>query len=96
MVVAEVVARCLCELTMDIVDRKVSKMNLPMKVALVCSHAVKAVNKANYGTRQVDLNVVKDNIIKKCFPTAAPTATAPAATASEGPNQSDSSSRHNV
>ena len=96
MVVAEVVARCLCELTMDIVDRKVSKMNLPMKVGLVCSHAVKAVNKATYGTKPVELTLVKDSIIKKCFPAAAPTATAPAATASEGQNQNDPTSRHNV
>ena len=96
MVIAEVVARCLCELTMDIVDRKVTKINLPMKVAFVCTHAVKAVNKANYGMKPVDLNLVKDSIIKKCFPTAAPAATAPAATTPEGQNQIGSSSKQNV
>ena len=95
MVVAEVVARCLCELTMDIVDKKVSKMNLPMKVAFISSHAVKAVNKAEYGSKPVDLTSVKEAIIKKCFPNAAPASTAPPA-ATAGSNLNDSSSKQNV
>ena len=101
MVVAEVVARCLCELTMDIVDKKVSKMNLPMKVAFISTHAVKAVNKANYGTKPVDLSLVKESIIKKCFPNAAPAATNAAASnapsaATPGSNLNESSSKQNV
>jgi hypothetical protein len=67
LVVAEVVARCLCELTLDLVGKTLSKTSLPLKVASIANNTVKAVNKASFGTKAIDANVVKDSIIKLCF-----------------------------
>ena len=67
LVVAEVVARCLCELTLDLVGKSLSKTSLPLKVAAIANNTVKAVNKASFGTKVIDANLVKDSIIKICF-----------------------------
>jgi hypothetical protein len=67
LVVAEVVARCLSELTLDLVNRSVSKASLPLKVATVANNTVKAVNKAGFGTKVIDAHAVKESIIKMCF-----------------------------
>ena len=68
LVVAEVVARCLSELTLDLVNRILSKATLPVKVATVANNAVKAANKANFGTQMIDALAVKENIVRICFP----------------------------
>ena len=75
-VVAEVVARCLCELTLDLVGKTVSKTSLPLKVAKIANNTVKAVNKATFGTKTVDANMVKESIIKLCFDSEKPAPTA--------------------
>ena len=67
LVVAEVVARCLSELTLDLVNKTVSKVSLPLKVATVANNTVKAVNKAGFGTKVIDALTVKETILKKCF-----------------------------
>lgn len=67
LVVAEVVARCLSELTLDLVNKTLSKASLPLKVATVANNAAKAVNRASFGTKVVDALAVKDSIIKRCF-----------------------------
>ena len=93
LVVAEVVARCLCELTLDLVGKTLSKTSLPLKVATIANNAVKAVNKASFGTKAVDATVVKDSIIKLCFDKD----DKPAPTAStSNQNQKSSSQPQNV
>ena len=90
LVVAEVVARCLSELTLDLVNKTVSKISLPMKVATVANNTVKAVNKADFGTKVIDAQAVKDSIIKKCFDPEGKTASN--ALGSQTPNTATSSS----
>ena len=68
LVVAEVVARCLSELTLDLVNKTLSKATLPVKVATVANNAVKAANKANFGSQMIDALAVKENIVRICFP----------------------------
>ena len=75
LVVAEVVARCLCVLTYDLMEKRLSKINLPMKVASIASDAATAVNKATFGSKPVEVTQVKDAIISKCFPKSQETGT---------------------
>ena len=67
LVVAEVVSRCLCELTLDLVNKTISKASLPLKVATISNNTVKAVNRAKFGTTPIDASSVKDDIIKILF-----------------------------
>ena len=41
MVIAEVVSRCLCELTIDLVGKNVTKVGLPLKIASIVKHTNK-------------------------------------------------------
>ena len=68
MVIAEVVSRCLCELTLDLLGKNISKVSLPLKVATIVKHTTNAVNKGVYGTKSVEETSIKDIILKKCFP----------------------------
>ena len=67
LVVAEVVARCICELTLNLVNKTVSKACLPLRVASIANSTVKAVNKATFGTKTLNCDSVKEKIIKACF-----------------------------
>ena len=70
MLVTEVVARSICELVYDLLDKNVSKLGLPLKVGTIASHAVNAANKLKFGpaTAPLEKNSVKDKIVEKCFP----------------------------
>ena len=68
MVIAEVVSRCLCENTLDLLGKNVSKVSLPLKVATIVKHTTNAVNKGVYGTKSVEETSLKNSILKKCFP----------------------------
>ena len=58
-------------MTYDLVNKTLSKATLPVKVATVANNAVKAVNKANFGSQMIDALAVKENIVRICFPPTA-------------------------
>ena len=69
MIVAEVVSRCLCELTLDLVNKSLNKSNLPARVEKVSSVAAKAATRAKVANKQFPVNEdkVKNHIRSKCF-----------------------------
>ena len=77
LVVAEVVSRCLCELTLDLVNKTVSKACLPLRVGSIANSTVKAINKATFGTKSVNCDSIKDSVLKACFDDKPNTAPAP-------------------
>ena len=80
MVIAEVVSRCICELTLDLVGKNLSKVGLPLMVATIVKNTTNAINKGTYGTKSVDETSLKTSILNKCFPKS------PAPTTSQNPN----------
>ena len=84
LLVTEVVARCLCEITYDIHDRNVSKLTLPLKVGVIATNATNAANKLSFGpaVAPVDKTMVKDTVMAKCFPN--PAATEPSSSTQRG------------
>ena len=70
LLVSEVVSRCLCELTLNMTEETVSKTSLPLKVGKIATNTVSAANKLKFGpaTSPIDLQMVKDAIVAKCFP----------------------------
>jgi hypothetical protein len=79
LIVAEVVSRCLCELTFDLLNKSVSKMTLPLRVASIATNAANAASKITLGSNPhiIDQNAVKATIVEKCFPKQTSTATPP-------------------
>ena len=73
MLVTEVVARSICELVYEITDRKISKVGLPLKVGAISNYATAAANKLKFGTatKPIDGKLIKERIVKKCFPESA-------------------------
>ena len=69
MLISEVVSRAVCEMTYDIHDNKVNKMNLKQKVASIATNTANAANKLSFGpaTVPVDIEFVKDGVHAKCF-----------------------------
>ena len=72
LVVSEVVSRCLCELSLDIIGNKLNKKDLPAKVEQVAKNATNATNASrkvlsSNGT-QVRVEHVKQITLEKCFP----------------------------
>jgi hypothetical protein len=70
LIVAEVVSRCLCELTYDLLSKSVSKATLPLKVASIAKSAAMAASKITLGSKPftVDTDTVKNQTVEKCFP----------------------------
>ena len=71
LVVSEVVSRCLCELSLDIIGNKLNKKDLPSKVEKVAINATNATNASrktlgSTGT-QVRAEHVKQTTLEKCF-----------------------------
>ena len=79
MLVTEVVSRSICELVYDIHERKLTKLGLPIKVGSIASVATSAANKLSFGpgTTPIAKDVVKDKIMKTCFPPTQNPADAP-------------------
>ena len=77
MIVAETVSRCLCELTLDLVNKTLNKSNLPARVEKVSSVAAKAATRAKIANKQFPVNedTVKNHIRSKCFHSSALSAT---------------------
>ena len=73
MVIAEVISRSICELVFEITGKSLSKATLPLKVASISSMTVNAANKLKFGgaSKPIEASLVKESIIKKCFPDAA-------------------------
>ena len=78
MVIAEVISRSICELVFEIMGKSLSKATLPLKVASISTMTVNAANKLKFGgaSKPIEASLVKENIIKKCFPERSPEATA--------------------
>ena len=76
MVIAEVISRSICELVFEIMGKSLSKATLPLKVASISAMTVNAANKLKFGgaTKPIEASLVKENIIKKCFPERSPEA----------------------
>ena len=99
LVVAEVVARCLCELTLDLVNKTVSKACLPLRVASIANSTVKVVNKATFGTKSLNSDSIKDSILKACFddkPNATPIPTTNKSTKNPLPSTSQAQANQNT
>ena len=77
LIVAEVVSRCLCELTLDILNNTLVKSNLPARIGTVSSVAAKAASRVKVANKHHPVNDenVKAQIMAKCFqdkPSATP------------------------
>jgi hypothetical protein len=70
LLVAEVVSRSICKFVYDILEKKVSKIGLPLKVATISARSVNAANKLKFGTATtpIEKTAIKDIVVEKCFP----------------------------
>ena len=72
LIVSEVVSRCLCELSLDILGNNVNKKDLPAKVEKIARNAANATNchtrTLGDSTKQVKPDLVKQITLEKCFP----------------------------
>ena len=79
LIVAEVVSRCLCELTIDSIGGKLSKKDLPSKVDKVAKDSASATNSymKSIGSQSkiVQIDFVQQITRGKCFPNLASTPT---------------------
>ena len=70
LLITETIARSICEMTYEIFDKSISKLALPMKVAVIATNVCSAANKLGFGPAKdpVDKNTVKDAVVTKLFP----------------------------
>ena len=76
MTLSEIVSRTTVQLVYEILGKNVSKTTLPLKVGSITKMAVTAANKLSFGPADapIDMESVKDSMVKKCFPTFSPSA----------------------
>ena len=73
--VAEIVARSICELVIDLMGKNLSKAALPLKVAAIALNTAATANKLKFGPADepIQAATIKDKVVEKCFPKSSPT-----------------------
>ena len=85
MMLAEIVQRTTVQLVYEILGKTVSKTTLPNKVGSITRMTVTAANKLKFGSDDTPLDIesIKESMVKKCFPTYSPGAQSPSAQVSQ-------------